>query len=1131
MSDQPQLTFAQHPLRLVHEEAAQLADAIRQAAEAARGNEAQLVMACDHLLADFAQRANLRWEPQGERRVVWREEGGRRRGRIDRLFDRVVVEYEAPGSLYPTNEAAKNRHALQQARGYLDALIQHEGWKSPSVAGVVTDGLRFIFCRYSAGQWVEEAPVEAGPASVARFLRLLLTFHRPPLLPDPLVQKFGAPSQVTVNTVRAFYDALNVPTHPLTNALFAQWQDFFADIAGLDPARLKDKKELMNFARRVLGREAVDPARLLFGLYTYSALLIKLLAVAAVTPFFDRQVGQVGQVGLPLADWATLEDDDLRARLREVESGEFFQRLGVRNFTEGDFFGWYADEWTPAVARQVKQLLSELSAYDPDAVEQAPERVRDLLKRLYHGLFPREVRHDLGEYYTPDWLAERLLAQVDGDLFGPPERGENRRRQAQRVARRLTTTRFLDPACGSGTFLVLIIRRLRQWARECGVLEREQLLPALLQNVVGFDLNPLAVISARANVLLAIADLLTAEIGSRPDGPDGIELPIYLADSIVLPGEGQGESLFETTPGVYELPLRGVGKKFLVPEALATREHLNTLARLLRRDVEEEVGADAFLRACEGELALPAQQWRRCEKPLRELYETLRQLHRDGRNGLWADIARNMFMPLFISPADCVVGNPPWVNWESLPQDYRDRSKGLWQKYGLFVHGGMDTILGKGAKDISTLLTYVTADLYLKPGGKLGFVITQSVFKTGAGQGFRRFQLGDGECLKVLAVDDFSALQPFEGATNRTAVFVLQKGQPTTYPVPYNVWRKAGRTSVPFTAALDEASPLLTHKRFHAEPVDARDPTSAWLTAARPALRAVQKVLGQSDYRARKGADAIGANAVYWLQVLRQNPDGTVQARNITEGAKREVQAGVHTLEPDLLYPLLRGREVKRWVANPDLDARFLITHFPGDRLNAIPLEAMESRYPRTFAYLRKHEPTLRQRRSQAVRRLMDQTAFYAMFAVGDYTFAPFKVAWREIASEFFCCVIGGEAQGKCIVPDHKLVFVACEDETEAHYLCAMLNSSVARLTVESYSISTQFAPSIMEYIRIPRFAPNNPTHRRLSELSRRAHAIAAGEAAGSLADVERAVDEGAAQVWGLTAEELAAVRRSLEEK
>ncbi|MCS6859792.1 MAG: hypothetical protein NZT92_05680 [Abditibacteriales bacterium] len=46
--------------------------------------------------------------------------------------------------------------------------------------------------------------------------------------------------------------------------------------------------------------------------------------------------------------------------------------------------------------------------------------------------------------------------------------------------------------------------------------------------------------------------------------------------------------------------------------------------------------------------------------------------------------------------------------------------------------------------------------------------------------------------------------------------------------------------------------------------------------------------------------------------------------------------------------------------------------------------------------------------------------------------------------------------------------------------------------------------------------------------MSRQAHAIASGEAAGVLAEVEREVDECAAKVWGLTGEELAAVQRSL---
>ena len=67
-----------------------------------------------------------------------------------------------------------------------------------------------------------------------------------------------------------------------------------------------------------------------------------------------------------------------------------------------------------------------------------PEETRDLLKQLYQNLMPKRLRHALGEYYTPDWLAELLLSRLHYD--GKPE------------------VRLLDPACGSGTFLVQAIK-------------------------------------------------------------------------------------------------------------------------------------------------------------------------------------------------------------------------------------------------------------------------------------------------------------------------------------------------------------------------------------------------------------------------------------------------------------------------------------------------------------------------------------------------------------------------------------------------------------------------------------------------------------------------------------------------
>lgn len=103
--------------------------------------------------------------------------------------------------------------------------------------------------------------------------------------------------------------------------------------------------------------------------------------------------------------------------------------------------------------------------------------------------------------------------------------------------------------------------------------------------------------------------------------------------------------------------------------------------------------------------------------------------------------------------------------WEHLPEGYRDNIKPLWEEYNLFTLSGAEGRLGGGKKDISMLFTYSSVANYLEEGGKLGFVITQSIFKTqGAGDGFRqlRYTSVDSEetwYLKPLMVHDLSATQ------------------------------------------------------------------------------------------------------------------------------------------------------------------------------------------------------------------------------------------------------------------------------------------------------------------------------------------------------------------------------------
>ncbi|MDW8083572.1 MAG: hypothetical protein RMI56_07305, partial [Sulfolobales archaeon] len=175
---------------------------------------------------------------------------------------------------------------------------------------------------------------------------------------------------------------------------------------------------------------------------------------------------------------------------------------------------------------------------------------------------------------------------MDGDLFDP-----RRNVPEARLRQKVLHTRFLDPACGSGTFLVLILARMIELGRALFVPEAH-LLASLLNNVVGFDLNPLAVLTARVNYLLAIADLLEHRRGD-------VTIPVYLADSVRTPA--LGEELF--SHDAYGFPT-AVGT-FRMPAVLCEPGRFDRFCDLLEESLRAGLEAESFLRRLEHELALP----------------------------------------------------------------------------------------------------------------------------------------------------------------------------------------------------------------------------------------------------------------------------------------------------------------------------------------------------------------------------------------------------------------------------------------------------------------------------------------------------------------------------------------------
>lgn len=432
---------------------------------------------------------------------------------------------------------------------------------------------------------------------------------------------------------------------------------------------------------------------------------------------------------------------------------------------------------------------------------------------------------------------------------------------------------------------------------------------------------------------------------------------------------------------------------------------------------------------------------------------------------------------------DIVVGNPPWVNWEYLPPEYRNKHALLWPELGLFALKGTDRAFSK--EDVSALFLASAIDRYLDDGGSLSFVVPQSLVKSSLNhRAFRRFSLRGGAVrFEITEVDDMVAVRPFEGVANRTIVMYARRGTKTQFPVPYHRWTRTADGK--FDANTSPVSEEL------AVPSNPEDPTSHWSTGTRETISALERVGGKSFYRARTGLFTGGANAVYQLE-LKSFGTETATFTNITERAKRAVPQVEATLESTFVYPFLRGRDLEQWRYRSEIFT--LLPHTADTRMTPVSEESLEKLAPRTLEYFRQFREVLGERAgfTEWEKKVLE-VGFYACQRIGEYTFSPWKVAWRYIAAKFTCAVVGpydleGPFFGKPIIPNEKLMTIACKSAAEAYYLCGVLSSSCAVSFIHSRMVSTQIAPHLIQGLAIPEFDTSNRIHSEISAVCEAGH-------------------------------------------
>ena len=406
----------------------------------------------------------------------------------------------------------------------------------------------------------------------------------------------------------------------------------------------------------------------------------------------------------------------------------------------------------------------------------------DLLRSIYKNLVAKTHRSIYGEYYTPDWLAEKVCLDVIDDAYI--------RKQLDNFANGDPLSGIIDPACGSGAFLYHAGKRLMGSrpvadAMEKGMLKEHELKEFVLRMICGIDIHPVAVEMAIANMHRLL---------DRVD-PDSIR--IYQGDSLLIDHKRSASTMdahFETINTKEYLILQSPLKKTLRLPLSFVRNHNNTT-----KLVNAAVSGTGLPQSILGPLSEGEK------RHVRTSFETLKEIIDDEGNGVWAWYIKNQAAPLLISSGEKsgrIVANPPWVRMNKI----RDRGRAsqmleLGKTYKVYVGGKKATSF-----DIASAFVLRSMHLYLAGDGKAGWVLPRAAI-IGGGQ-WEKMR-------KIIGPHSQVDLGSLAFPENATSCYVVTGGKTTRHEFqkrkarlsPEDTWADARRKIIQRKVVLKEFIP------------------------------------------------------------------------------------------------------------------------------------------------------------------------------------------------------------------------------------------------------------------------------------------------------------------------------------
>ncbi len=712
----------------------------------------------------------------------------------------------------------------------------------------------------------------------------------------------------------------------------------------------------------------------------------------------------------------------------------------------------------------------------------------EMLGKVFESLMAAEERAATGSFYTPrhivDVIASRAVVEwlADGDhalceSLAVPEPQVDAR-AARVLLQRLESIAVLDPACGSGSFLLAslaVIERLTRALLTCaGVAVDSNLRQAIVErSLFGVDLKPEAVRLCELRLWLSIVS----------SGGVGVETvrPLPNLDRNIL----QGNSLFSPTDflgnargdiyrdWVYALRAQS---DLIARYRNSAKNDRPALARLIR-DNDRRLASDLLAKAIEGDEA----ELRQLTTPQRDLFGRALAVDRERCIELQRRIGENRNSLEHIDEGmldffsydvhfghviarggfDVIAGNPPWVRNARI--DRRTKQM-VSDRYSMFGEAS-----GSGFHQPDLAVAFFERALALAAeSGVVALLMPAKIANAGYATQLRR---AAGR-LTIVALDDWSGdpQKHFEA---------------DTFPLGLTVAKRAARGRHRVLIAADGESHSVEQPHLSIAGAG-----SEWLTVP----PAVASVLRRLSAEHRPLAETLGRRPVMGVK--------TGDNRAFFLGDVRLTRRGA--VVGDILVPLgavcrcVRGRDVGRWMLR---DSVWMLWPPPGGF-------RADEQWVRHYAESRSVAPdSLR-------------LSYVRPEHVG------IKVVWKDV-SRGMCAVVLPESidvEGRLfpLVPNQTLYALDAVSLDEAYAICAVLNSSVADALIlcaaeRAKDAHFRYFGRTVGQMPLPRIAPDAGEWESLVRFGKRAHR-------GGMAQED--LDELVAKSYRMSAGELAILRQ-----